>query len=54
MESITLPRLIAFNEGITTHHLKKVEEVVEKTRAATGQWSVEGSTRANRVESDVR
>jgi hypothetical protein len=36
MESITLPRLITFNEGSTTRHLKKVKESVGKTRAATG------------------
>jgi hypothetical protein len=46
MESITLPSLIAFNEGSTTCRLKKIKEVVGKTRAATGQGSVESSTRA--------
>jgi hypothetical protein len=45
-QSITLPSLIAFNERSTTCHLKKIKEVVGKTRAATGQGSVESSTRA--------
>jgi hypothetical protein len=54
MESITLPRLNNFNEGSTTRHLKKVKEVVGKTRAATGQGSVESSARADRVESVAR
>jgi hypothetical protein len=54
MQSITLPRLITFNEGSTTRHLKKVKEVVGKTRAATRQGSVESSTRADRVESNAR
>jgi hypothetical protein len=30
------PRLIDFDEGSTTHRLKKVKEVMGKTRAATG------------------
>jgi hypothetical protein len=54
LQNITLPRLITFNEVSTTRHLKKVKEVVEKTRAATRQGSVESSARADRVESDAR
>jgi hypothetical protein len=54
MENIVLPRLITFNEGSTTRHLKKVKEVVGKTRATTGQGSVESSTRADLVENDAR
>jgi hypothetical protein len=46
MESITLSRLIAFNKGSTTCHLKKTKEVVGKSQAATGQGSVESSARA--------
>jgi hypothetical protein len=54
MENIVLPRLITFNEGSTTRHLKKVKEVLGKTRATTRQGSVESSARAGLVENDAR